>query len=72
MEVAPLDLPCTVAEAGLIAYVTKLGPAGQALREADAATRAKVAEALEAAFRPFVRDGAARFTCACWMATARA
>ena len=72
VEVAPLDLPCTVAEADLMTYVTKLGPAGQALREADAATKAKVADALDSAFRPFVQDGAARFTCACWMVTARA
>lgn len=65
VDVAPLDLPCAVAEADLMAYVTKMGPAGQALSEADAATRAKVVEALEAAFRPFVQDGEARFDTAC-------
>ena len=38
----------------------------------ELATKAKVADALDSAFRPFVQDGAARFTCACWMVTARA
>jgi len=72
VEVKPLDLPSEVAEADLLAYVTKLGPAGAALREADEATKAQVAEALKAAFQPFIHDGAARFTSACWMVTARA
>ncbi|MBL8772249.1 MAG: methyltransferase domain-containing protein [Phenylobacterium sp.] len=72
VEVAPLDMPCEVPEADLMAYATRLGPAGAALKDADAATRAKVTEALMAAFRPFVRDGAARYTAACWLVTARA
>lgn len=71
-DVAPLDLACEVAEADLMAYVTRMGPAGAVLRDADAATRAAVTEALETAFRPFVREGAARFTAACWLVTARA
>jgi hypothetical protein len=68
----PLDMPTVVAEADLMTYVTRLGPAGAALREADDATRAKVTEALSTAFQPFVRDGEARFTSACWLVTARA
>ena len=70
--VAPLDMPNEVPEADLMTYVTRMGPAGMALRDADAATRAKVVEALEAAFAPFVRHGAAQFTSACWMVTATA
>jgi SAM-dependent methyltransferase len=69
---APLDLPGEVSEADLMSYVTRLGPAGAALRGADADTRAEVAAALAAAYRPFIRDGAARFTSACWLVTARA
>ena len=72
IDVSPLDLPNEVSEADLMAYVTRLGPAGAALRDADAATRAKVTAALHAAFQPFVKDGAARFTSACWLVTARA
>ena len=72
VEVAPLDLPSTVAESDLMAYVTKLGPAGAALRDADDDLKARVAAALETAFRPFIQDGEARFTSACWLVTARA
>ena len=72
VDVAPLDLPSEVAEADLMAYVTKLGPAGVALRDADDDLKVRVAEALETAFRPYVQGGAARFTSACWLVTARA
>lgn len=72
IEVSPLDLPNEVSESDLMAYVTRLGPAGAALRDADDALKAKVVEALELAFRPFVQRGAARFTSACWLVTARA
>jgi SAM-dependent methyltransferase len=72
VDVAPLDLPSTVAEADLLAYVTKLGPAGVALRDADDDLKARVADALQKAFAPFVQDGEARFTSACWLVTARA
>ena len=56
----PLDLPCSIAEADLSAYVTKLGPVGAALRDADEATRARIADLLRDAFTPLVRDGVAR------------
>ena len=72
IDVAPLDQPGVVPEADLMTYVTRLGPAGMALRDADDTTRAKVTEALRTAFQPYIRDGAARFTSACWLATARA
>jgi hypothetical protein len=72
VDVARLDRPSVVPEADLMTYVTRLGPAGMALRDADAATRTKVTEALRTAFQPYVRDGAARFTSACWLVTARA
>jgi SAM-dependent methyltransferase len=72
IDVAPLDRPSVVPEADLMTYVTRLGPAGMALRDADAATRSKVIEALHIAFQPYIRDGAARFTSACWLVTARA
>jgi hypothetical protein len=43
-----------------------------ALQDADEATRARVTQAVHAAFEPFVRGGEARFTAACWMVCARA
>jgi SAM-dependent methyltransferase len=66
------DVACQVDEDDLMAYVTKLGPVGLALREADEATVARVTAALRPAFAPFVEAGSARFTAACWLATARA
>lgn len=72
VEISPLDLPNEVSEPDLMAYVTRLGPAGAALRDADEDLKAQVAEALAVAFQPFVKDGAARFTSACWLVRARA
>ncbi|HTN84182.1 MAG TPA: class I SAM-dependent methyltransferase [Sorangium sp.] len=72
VDIRPIDVPSGVAEKDLFAYVTRLGPVGLALRDVDEPTRARTAEAVRAAFEPFVRDGAARFTAACWLVSARA
>jgi SAM-dependent methyltransferase len=72
LGVAPLDVPCSIAEADLWAYVTRMGPVGMALRDADEPTRTRIGDLLRAAFAPLVRDGAAEFTAACWLVTARA
>lgn len=72
VELKPVDLACEVAEPDLMTYVTRLGPVGLALREADAATARKVEGVLRQAFARFVEAGVARFTTACWLATARA
>lgn len=71
IDVRPIDVPSSVGEADLMAYVTKLGPVGLALREADEQTRAQTVTAVHAAFQPFIQDGAARFTSACWLVSAR-
>ena len=72
IEVCPIDVPSSVAEKDLLAYVTKLGPVGLALRDADEPTRARTAEAVRVAFEPYIQNGAARFTAACWLVSARA
>ncbi|WP_438028581.1 class I SAM-dependent methyltransferase [Sorangium sp. So ce233] len=72
VDIRPIDAPSGVAEKDLLSYVTRLGPVGLALRDVDEPTRARTAEAVRAAFDPYVRDGAARFTAACWLVTARA
>ncbi|MDQ3031528.1 MAG: class I SAM-dependent methyltransferase [Myxococcota bacterium] len=72
VEVRAVDVPSSVAEEDLLAYVTKLGPVGLALRELDDPTRARITQALRTAFDPYVRDGAARFDAACWLVRARA
>jgi SAM-dependent methyltransferase len=70
VEVAPLDLPCSAREQDLNAYAAKLGPVGRALRDVDEATRARVVDAVRRAYEPWVRDGAAHFTAACWLVRA--
>ncbi len=66
----PIDVACVLPEAELMRYVTRLGPLGQALPEADDQTRAKVVEAVRAAFEPYVHGAEVRFTAACWMVEA--
>jgi SAM-dependent methyltransferase len=72
VEVKPLDVESSVPEADLRTYVTRMGPVGAALRDLPEEKRAEIARAVSAAFDPFVKDGEARFTAACWLATARA
>jgi SAM-dependent methyltransferase len=72
IEVDRADIASEVSEGDLMAFVTRLGPVGAALREADQSTAEKVRAALPAAFAPFVKDGAARFNAACWLVTALA
>ena len=72
VDVRAIDVPTRVAEDDLLAYVTRLGPVGLAMRDLDEPTRARVTEVLGAAFDPYLRDGAARFDAACWLVRARA
>ena len=66
VDIRPIDVPCGIAETDLLDYVTRLGPVGLALRDVDEPTRARTAEAVRAAFDPYVENDAARFTAACW------
>ena len=72
VEIRPIDVDCTMPEAGLIDYLSRLGPVGLMLREADEATRKQVVETVRAAFEPYVDGDVVRFTAACWMVEARA
>jgi ubiquinone/menaquinone biosynthesis C-methylase UbiE len=72
IDVAPIDVASSVAAKDLLAYVTKLGPVGLALRDVNEPTRTHTVEAVRAAFDPYIQDGAARFTAACWLVCARA
>lgn len=71
IDIRPVDAPCAMTESDLGRYTARLGPVGRALREADPATHARVVAVLREAFAPFVHDGIARFTAACWMIEAR-
>jgi SAM-dependent methyltransferase len=72
IAVEPIDVACSFPERELIPYVTRLGPVGLALRDADDAFRARVAEAVRPAFDPYVAGEDVRFTAACWMIGAHA
>lgn len=72
IDIQQLDVECTLPKQALELYVTRLGPVGAALQDADDATRARVVEAVRAAFEPYVRGDEARFTAACWRVRARA
>jgi SAM-dependent methyltransferase len=72
VEVRPLDVICEMPAGALVTYVSRMGPVGTALQEADEATRARVVNAVVPAFEPFVHGNEVRFTAGCWMVTARA
>jgi len=72
VEVRPIDVACALPEAELTRYVTRLGPLGRVLREADAATRDRIVATVRPAFAPFVDGETVRFTAACWMIRAEA
>ena len=74
IDVRPIDITGNIAEQDLLTYATKLGPVGAALRDpgVDDATRARTASVVRAAFEPYIQDGAAHFTVACWLVSAQA
>lgn len=72
IDIRPIDVECTLPEKALHGYLTRLGPVGLVLQDADERTRAQVTEAMRAAFEPYVHGSEVRFTAACWMIGARA
>ena len=72
IDIRPIDVACTLPEKELVRYLTRLGPVGLILQEADERTRAQVIETVRAAFDPYVHGAEVRFTAACWMVGARA
>lgn len=71
IEIQPLDVRCTLSEADLMRYISRLGPVGQLLQQLDEPGRAKVLDVMRPAFAPYVRAGQASYTAACWMVAAR-
>ncbi|WP_422096130.1 class I SAM-dependent methyltransferase [Variovorax sp.] len=72
IAIRPVDLACSLPARELVPYLSRLGPVGLALEQADAATRERVVETVRAAFEPFVQGDEVRFTAACWLAGAQA
>lgn len=71
IEIDPIDVPCVFPEKDLDRYVTRLGPVGLAMQQADEAMRTKVVAAVRAGFAPYVHGADVRFTAACWRVCAR-
>jgi SAM-dependent methyltransferase len=72
VDLQPLDVACALPAADLAIYATRLGPVSLVLPSLDEGRRRAVIEAVQRGFEPFVTDGMARFTAACWMVRARA
>lgn len=72
IDIRPIDVACTLPEKELVRYLTRLGPVGTFLQEADDRTRTQVIETVRAAFESYVHGAEVRFTAACWMVSARA
>ena len=72
IEIRPIDVACTLPETELGRYLTRLGPVGTILHEANESTRTQVVKAVRTAFDPYVRDADVRFTAACWLVDAQA
>ncbi|QSQ25968.1 methyltransferase domain-containing protein [Pyxidicoccus parkwayensis] len=72
IDIQPIDVACTLPEKELVRYLTRLGPLGMILQEADDRTRTQVIETVRAAFEPYVHGADVRYPAACWTVTARA
>jgi ubiquinone/menaquinone biosynthesis C-methylase UbiE len=72
IDIQPLDVDCTLPEKELVGYLTRLGPVGLILQEADERTRTQVIDTVRSAFDPYVHGTEVRYTAACWMVSARA
>jgi SAM-dependent methyltransferase len=72
IDIAPIDVECTLAESELIRYVTMLGPVGLLLQQQASDQRERIVAAMRAAFQPYVAGGEVRFISAGWMVAARA
>jgi hypothetical protein len=72
VDIRPIDVDCRLPEAELVRYLTRLGPVGLALQEADERMRTRVVAAVRPAFDPYVRGAEVCFSAACWRVSARA
>ncbi len=70
IDIRPIDVDCPLREKDLVHYLTRLGPVGRILQEADNRTRAHVIDTVRPAFDPYVHGAEVRFTAACWMVSA--
>lgn len=71
VDLQPLDVACRMPADDLATYAVRMGPVSLALPNLEADRREAVIEAVRRGFEPFVSDGVARFTAACWMVRGR-
>jgi SAM-dependent methyltransferase len=71
IDVQPVDVPLVLAEADLGLYISRLGPLGRMLADADEPTRTRVLSTVRGAFDPYVHGAEVRFDAACWTIGAR-
>jgi SAM-dependent methyltransferase len=72
VDFQPLDVACAMPTPALDTYAARMGPVSLVLPSLDEDRRRAVVEAARRGFEPFVIDGAARFTAACWRVRGRA
>jgi SAM-dependent methyltransferase len=72
VAVRPSDVACAMSIEELKLYGARMGPLGALLPRLDEPTRAEVLRRVQEAMMPYVEDGVARFTAACWLIVARA
>ena len=71
IDIQPLDVALTFPETDLVRYVTRLGPVGLMLQEADDRTRTLVLDTVRPAFDPYIHGAHVSFTAACWTMAAQ-
>jgi SAM-dependent methyltransferase len=72
VDLQPIDVPCSMPESDLDEYVTRMGPVGRVLHEADASLRAEFLKRARMAYEPYVHGAVVEFVGACWLVRARA
>lgn len=72
VDIRPIDVPCSFPETELVGYLSRLGPVGRILQEADEHMRATVIQKIRGAFDPYVHGDQVTYTAACWLISATA
>ncbi len=70
IDIRAIDIPCSFPESELVGYLSRLGPVGRILQEADEQTRAHIIQKIRGAFDPYVHGDRVIYTAACWMISA--
>jgi hypothetical protein len=71
IDIQAVDIACTFPENAIVDYLTRFGPVGRVLEDADEQARTRVIKAARLAFEPYVEGSDVRFVAACWLVNAR-